>query len=281
MKTGIYVYPESKHERYCVRISSRLTGAKDVKKRFPYRAYLQVGATGYAEAPIEARADARTAARAAALAWAAAHKQVVATPEQVIFRLKGHTDDAKQALDCLAGRATLTEAAIFFIKLKFPHAGTKTTPEAVAAWLKAKREQGRSKAYLDKVADTYKALAEGFPGNVNDITCQQLGKWLAGRKKSDGTSLSNNSFNHYRSDMMALFNWCQRQGWSAHNPAAEIEERTETKPVIGILTPSQALTVLRAAADQPGCPYLAFFALALFAGIRTAELERLTWDDDA
>lgn len=280
MQRGIYVYPESKAERICVRISRRLTGQRDQKKRFPFGAHLPDGVESYASASTEQKADIRAAARKAAEEWAKERRKLIATPKQNILAFTNRQlGDAEEAFKTLDGRASLAEAAKFYVAMKFPLGGQMGTSVAVALWLEEKRIEGLSKAYVDKIEDTFLALAKHFRGNVHEITKIDLEAWISSRTKANGEPLSNSSWNHYRSDLFTLFNWCKGKGWMAHNPAAELNERKVVKPDVGILTPAQALILLRAAADQPGAPYLAFFVLSLYTGIRTGELERLSWND--
>ena len=280
MQRGIYVYPESKSERFCVRISRRLTGDRDQKKRFAFDAYLPEGVESYASASTEQKADIRAAARKAAEEWAKERRKLIATPKQNILAFTNRQlGDAEEGFKILGGRASLAEAAKFYVAMKFPLGGQMGTSAAVTRWLGEKRKEGLSKAYVDKIEDTFLALAKHFRGNVHEITKEGLEAWISSRTTASGAPLSNSSWNHYRSDVLTLFNWCMSKGWMAHNPAAQLSERKAVKPEVGILTPPQALMLLRAAADQPGSPYLAFFVLSLYTGVRTAELERLNWSD--
>lgn len=241
-------------DRWLVRLGRKFTGAKPAKKRF----------SEYHEARdwLLAEVEKKKAQGAGAYAL---------TP--------GQTEQASRAFTLLAGRATLTEAVEDFVKRMFPAAGVKTVAEVVKAWTDKKKKQGRSEAYLATVTDIFLATAKKFPGPINEITTAQIEKFLAEKKKDNGEVISNNTFNHYAKDLKALWNFAIKERWTAHNPAADIELRTETKPDVGILTPMQALFLLQAAANEPGSPALAFFVIALFTGIRTEEISRLTWDD--
>jgi integrase len=247
--------------RWVVYLGRRFTRAQPIKKRF----------RGYKEAKkwlldeVERRKDQGASG-------------YLLTPAQ--------QEMAARALAVLDGRATLTQAVEDYVKRKFPGSGTCTTSKAVAAWLEAKKF--KSTAYLERVKGIYADLAEAFPGEVHTITSTVLGKWLDGRRKRNGELISNNSWNHYRDDLAALFNWCagmvkgrqtRNRRWMGHNPASELEERDQSTPDIGILTPQEALNLLRAAHKQPGCPLLGFFVIALYTGIRTGEISRLDWSD--
>ncbi len=244
----------SQVDRWLVRLGRKFTHGKPAKKRF----------AEYHEARDWLLAEVAKKQAQGAAAY-------TLTP--------GQTEQAQRAFTLLAGRATLTDAVEDYVKRMFPAAGVKTVAEVVEAWTAKKKKQGRSDAYLATVTDIFLATAKKFTGHINEITTAQLEKFLSEKKKKNGEVITNNTFNHYAKDLKALWNFAIKQRWAAHNPAADIELRTETKPDVGILTPAQALFLLKAAANELGSPALAFIVIALFTGIRTEEISRLTWSD--
>lgn len=242
-------------DRYLARLSRRFTGAKPIKKRFDDVAE--------AKAWILSEVEKKKQQGAAGFALSA-----------------GQTEQATRAFALLDGKASLTEAVEYFMKIRFPKVGTKTITQAVAAWVSAKTEEGLSHDYLTKIKEVFSLLIEAFPEEkeIHTVTTAELEAWFKRCTKRDKvTPISGATWNHRRADFSALWSWCIAKGWAGHNPAQELKEKPQVTPSIGILTPSQTLTVLKAAADQPGCPYLAFLTLSLFTGIRTAELQRMTW----
>lgn len=77
---------------------------------------------------------------------------------------------------------------------------------------------------------------------------------------------------------MAFWNFAVKRGYCRENPAAKIEGVTTDEKVPEILTVRQAKALMkRALANEPlTVPY---FAVALFAGLRPAEIESLRWQD--
>jgi integrase len=72
-----------------------------------------------------------------------------------------------------------------------------------------------------------------------------------------------------------FFNWCLKQGWLSNNQSLALRKSRPSEPPKGILSPEQAEALLRAAEelDVLLVPYL---AIGLFAGVRPAELCRMT-----
>jgi integrase len=87
--------------------------------------------------------------------------------------------------------------------------------------------------------------------------------------------LSPQSLHNFRSRVSALFSYAVKQGFADTNPCTDIElekivgEKPET------FSPEQLQKVLEAA-EPEGLP---LFAIGAFAGVRTAELLRLKWEN--
>ena len=75
--------------------------------------------------------------------------------------------------------------------------------------------------------------------------------------------------------MRGLFAYAMKHGFVNENPVAKIEKVKVPNKDITILTPAQ-LRKLFASADQRIHTYI---AIAAFAGLRIAELDKLHWDN--
>ena len=103
---------------------------------------------------------------------------------------------------------------------------------------------------------------------VSQVTTRDVDAWLVSLEVAPQTRLN------YRRAIHALFNFAVARGYTARNPvAAAIRPRVVGKPP-GILTPAEARALLRAC-DPVIVPAV---AIAMFAGLRHAEITRLTWD---
>ncbi|MHB8523136.1 MAG: tyrosine-type recombinase/integrase [Limisphaerales bacterium] len=107
---------------------------------------------------------------------------------------------------------------------------------------------------------------------VSDITSQICSDFIFRKGTSprnqinDGLAVSN------------FFNWAVRREYTAANPMDKIDrpEVDETEPQI--LTLADCRSLLISACDHKDGLLLPYVALGLFAGLRPAELSRLTWE---
>ncbi|MCH7226871.1 hypothetical protein [Haloferula sp. A504] len=145
--------------------------------------------------------------------------------------------------------------------------------EAVDAF--AKTKEHLSNKQQQAVRYMSKHLKEDFGGRMlSGITTQELTEHIDSR--TDGAS----AFNGRRRLLVTFWRWAVKQ--PRHWAKAEVAENIETKKTqtqeIGILTAKEAARLMAAAeAHFPDC--VPGFAIALFTGMRQAELSRLTPED--
>ena len=85
------------------------------------------------------------------------------------------------------------------------------------------------------------------------------------------------SRNNFLSYLHAFFNFALKKGYTTTNPAEKIDRAHYDRPEIAILTPDDVRRLLCAARNH--APELvAYLAIAVFAGVRLTELQRLTWE---
>lgn len=83
---------------------------------------------------------------------------------------------------------------------------------------------------------------------------------------------------NHRSSLMVLFNYARRKGYLPDDKRHSVEKSEEIRfkrPDVEIYSPEQAEAMLTLC-DKKVVPFL---AIGLFAGLRTAEICRLNWDD--
>ncbi len=83
--------------------------------------------------------------------------------------------------------------------------------------------------------------------------------------------------NNYRNRWFTFFEWCKKHELANENPAANIDILPLDQVRVIPYTPEECAKYLRAA-EKLAPHWIGFLALGFFAGIRSAELERLTWD---
>ncbi len=76
-----------------------------------------------------------------------------------------------------------------------------------------------------------------------------------------------------RSRLSTLFSFARRQGYTQVNPIPDVERAKERSGEIGILTVDQTSALLKNASAET----IPYWSIGAFAGLRTAEIERLDW----
>ena len=135
----------------------------------------------------------------------------------------------------------------------------------------AKAGAGRSAVYLKDINYRLGGFARAFNIEVRELIAQDVADYLEGLK------LHSRSFNNHLSMLRTFFRFCQARGWLSKHAdlLSRIERRSATGSEIEIFTPGELRSLLAAAP-----PHVATcLAVQAFAGVRTAELLRLTWHD--
>ena len=179
------------------------------------------------------------------------------------------TQDARQALTILPAGITLTEAARFYAEARGP---VRSVPldEAITQFLAEKTSAGLRPRSLRLLRSQLHHLTEHISGPLDDISPSSLVSWL------DSHGYAGKTRAGYRGTLSAFFGWCVRMGYRRGNPAIAITPPVLDQQLPGILSVEDVSIVFRAAHARRSIliPYL---ALGFFAGLRTAELERLEW----
>lgn len=114
----------------------------------------------------------------------------------------------------------------------------------------------------------------GMPNaKVNDITTEAIKKFLNARDVSAVTRVSD------RQAISRFFSWCSKseRRWVTVNPCKEIEiEAPETSSTPPVLSVAECEKLMQAAEANNGGACVPYLSLCLWAGIRPAEVQRLT-----
>jgi len=178
-----------------------------------------------------------------------------------------------EAQAALGGHGSMIEAVRFFMA----HGGNEMSQisagDLVQEYLAQKRADGCSARHIEDLTHRLKRFAEAFPGNIGDVSTSQLQRWLNGLKVAARTR------NNFRGQLIGLFGFARTQGYLPKNTqtaAQELSKARDKGSEIGIFTPAQMRKLLEAADEEHVRIYL---ALGAFSGLRTAELQRLEWQD--
>ena len=176
--------------------------------------------------------------------------------------------EAKKTL--LQGHS-LAEAARFYMRHHGQGITGKLVLEAVEAFKAEKQQEGRSRVYLGDLRYRLDDFGKAFNVEVRQLTPADVRDFLNELK------FSARSFNNHRRTLQTFFRFCQAHGWLSKETdlLERVGKRKEIEQEIEIFTPEELRKLLAVAPRWVAT----CIALQAFAGIRTAELLRLTWKD--
>lgn len=155
----------------------------------------------------------------------------------------------------------------------------KLISEAVSEFLEEKERQKRSDAHRNRL----KIHLERFAGRVVDsiasVTGPQIDLFLDSLKAGDPPKpVGSRTRDNYADSIVALYRWAKRKRY-VPGDFDEMERITRYDPdedgEIEIYTPSEMSALLSVAEDE----LIPFLAIGGFAGLRSSEILRLSWED--
>lgn len=169
------------------------------------------------------------------------------------------------------GSVPLSAAVTFYLRHHRPVGGTRTVQQLYDAYLDAKTKSGRRPDTLADIRNRVGKLAVAFGTRpVHTLTTAELTGWLD-KQRYQGINRAN-----YRRAFSGFFAYAIKQGLLEFNPASGIEKVQMDETLPEIFSVAEAERVLNATtAVYPRL--LPATALGFFAGLRTAELEKLEW----
>jgi len=176
------------------------------------------------------------------------------------------------ALKHLPAGATIKEAVDFFRRRNPAALEKRTVRQVVDEMLAAKRAAKLSEVHLKDLHSRLNRFAGVFQLNIAGVSGTMLQTWLDGMKASGRTK------RNYLAVIAALFNFCIKRKYLPKEAVEEIEAVQQQKVDNGeieIFTPGEMREILNAARPEM-VPWL---AIAGFAGLRSAELQRLDWSE--
>jgi integrase len=176
--------------------------------------------------------------------------------------------------ECLKVVADLSNlhAAVSFYAARYKRVTKKPVAEVVAELLTVKESRGASASYAKDLRVRLERFAEDCSKDCCSVTTADVQAWL------DALKLSPQSYRNYRTVLHTLFEFAVARGYAADNPVEGAEKLKVRNGDIEIYKPIEIARLLEAArAKYPD--YLPALAIGAFAGLRSAEIERLGWQD--
>ncbi|MFM8359058.1 MAG: tyrosine-type recombinase/integrase, partial [Verrucomicrobiota bacterium] len=177
----------------------------------------------------------------------------------------------------LVGPHRVVEAAREYLK-RFPAGMEKVTlSKAVDEYHAALEARGRGPRHLADVKARLGRFLVDHPGkNLADVGTRTVQTWLDGLKSADGAPLSPLSKRNFAAVVSSFFDFHRRRGRISENPCADVERPVVRKTGdVEFWSGDEAAKLLAKIAPEAR-PAL---AVALFCGVRTAEICRLVRAD--
>jgi integrase len=177
-----------------------------------------------------------------------------------------------EAVKLLGSRTSLVEAVRFYVRHHPTSLPAKSVSDVVDELIAAKRADGLSLRHLSDLDSRLGRFARECPGKLAGLTSKELQAWL------NGLGVGSRGRNNFRAHLVSLFNFAKATGYLPKHQPTEADSLTKAKGAdapIGIYQPTELAKLLEHA-DDSLVPYL---AIGGFAGLRTAELMRLSWQE--
>ena len=160
-------------------------------------------------------------------------------------------------------------AAAKFYKARKKPVTPKLVADVVAEMISVKELHGASKRYLQDLGNRLKRFAADFTKNAFSVTTADIQAWL------DNQHFAAENYMSFRRVINVLFVFAVRRGYAHDNPVLDVENVKVKHGETQIFTPQEIAKLLAAAPPE----FLPVLAIGAFAGLRSAELERLEWSD--
>ena len=171
----------------------------------------------------------------------------------------------------IMGGDFVIEAATYYARHQPGKLTSRTVAETVAELIAHKEGRGKSARYLGDLSARLNRFAQSYGVNISNVTTSDVQRWLDGLKVAPQTA------KNFRTVLHTLFQFAEQRGYilKGGNPVADTEAIEANGGAIEIYTATEITALLNAAPVE----FLPIVALGAFAGMRTAEIERLDWAD--
>jgi integrase len=182
-----------------------------------------------------------------------------------------------EAVKILGSGEKVIEAAKFFVARHRVLKPTMAVAELIDEMVGVKMGRNKSDRYVQDLISRLGRFKSDFPGKLVDVDTASIQKWLDGLKLANEKGISAQSYNNYRAVVHGLFAFAETRGYIAKgtNPVELVERQTVRGRAVACFTPSEFADLLSAASRD----FLPCLAIGGYAGLRSAEIQRLKWSD--
>lgn len=178
---------------------------------------------------------------------------------------------ASTLADCLkiVGDLPSLQQAVKFYTARHKQTKPKRVADVVAELLEIKASRGASARYSQDLRFRLGRFAEAFQKDTCNVTTAEVQEWLDSQKASP------QSYANFRRVVHLFFGFAVARGYAADNPVTGADSVKVRGGEIEIFTPAEIARLLGVASPE----FLPSLAIGAFAGLRSAEIERLEWSD--
>jgi integrase len=172
-----------------------------------------------------------------------------------------------------AGEIPIADAVRFYAANRANLVAIRSLAQVADEFVASRESTGVSDAYIRSARLNLKKFTDRVRGNITDITTVDINRFLGSLE-----GLGPVSRNTIRRNLITMFSFAKKQGYlhPDRKTAAELSESfKEPDTKIEIFTPDEMRRILLAANAR----ILPLIAIGGFAGIRSAEILRLDWED--
>ncbi|MFA5262430.1 MAG: tyrosine-type recombinase/integrase [Opitutaceae bacterium] len=163
---------------------------------------------------------------------------------------------------------TLADATDHFLAHLAAISRTCSVSDLITEFKLAKKQDGGSERYLKDLKNRLDNFALDFGAlKVGEILPSQIDDWLRGLKVAAQTR------NNFRTILRTLFEFAVLRGYASENAVAKTAKAKVVRGAPDVFTPAQMQTILEKAPSD----FVPYLAIGAFAGLRSAEIERLDW----
>jgi integrase len=160
----------------------------------------------------------------------------------------------------------------------------RKVPEIIAELVKAKEEDHKGAYHVRDLETRLGRFAEAFPGNILDITSNQIDVWLRSlrsrsknQKDDQIIEIVGKTRNNYRNAVVQLFNFAKDKNYLPNDlpTAAKPTQRVTEEPSENeIFTPKEMAELLNFVPAH----LIPSMVIKAFSGVRTEEVSKIEWE---